>query len=381
MKANKLNITIVGGGPVGLFLGICLSHAGLKCTILEKKIAPVPDSRSLGIHPVSLKLFQQLDFCDEFLQAGIQISKGIAHNEKRKLGEINFSKLEKPFNFILACPQFETEKILTKRFLELNPNGLIRGAKVTSIHQNEASVRCRYSTSEGEFNLQSDFLIGCDGKNSFVRQEAGIFYGGKTYPDTYLMGDFDDTTDFGSNAAVFLPKEGLIESFPLPNGMRRWVVKTDDFVKNPSQQLLSNLVQKRLGYDISNVQCTMLSSFGVQQFTAEHFVKNRIILAGDAAHVVSPIGGQGMNLGWIGAWELSKAMEKISETPHEEKAALIAYQKNQKRLLKKVAKRAEWNMRLGRKQLIPFLKKTVLIIILKTSLSKIAAKLFTMRGL
>ena len=381
MSKNRFKIIIVGGGPVGLFLGICLAKAGLNCTILEKRTTPVPDSRSLGIHPVSLELFQQLGIAEEFLEAGIHIKKGIAHDGKRKLGEIDFSQLQKPFNFILACPQFETEKILTKKFLALNPDGLIKGAEVTSIEQSEQSVTCCYSKNGSEYTIESEYLIGCDGKDSFIRQEASIFYGGKRYPDTYIMGDFEDTTDFKENAAVFLPKQGMVECFPMPNSMRRWVIKTDEFVKNPSQQLLSNLIKQRLGYDISNVKCTMLSGFRVQQFTAEHFVKNRIVLAGDAAHVVSPIGGQGMNLGWLGAWELSIAMEKVSEAPHKGKEALVTYQKNQKRLLKKVAKRAEWNMRLGRKQLIPFLKKGLLAAILKTSLSKIAAKLFTMRGL
>ncbi len=381
MNANEFKIIIVGGGPVGLFLGICLSKAGINCTILEKRTHYVPDSRSLGIHPVSLELFQQLAFSEEFLRAGILIKKGLAHDGIKALGEIDFTQLKKPFNFILACPQFETEKILTNKFLELNPNGLIQGAEVTSIRQNENTIHCQYSTNNGDIDLQSDFLIGCDGKNSFIRQEAGIFYDGKRYPDTYIMGDFEDTTNFGENAAIFLPKDGLIECFPLPNNKRRWVVKTDDFAKAPSQKLLSDLVHQRVGYDISKVDCNMLSSFGVQQFTAETFAKGRVILAGDAAHIVSPIGGQGMNLGWLGAWNLSKVLENISKHPEDRKTGLTRYQKEQKKILKIVARRAEWNMRLGRKQFIPFLKSGLVRIILNSPLSKIAAKKFTMRGL
>lgn len=381
MKINKLNITIVGGGPVGLFLGICLSKAGIECTILEKRAHPVPDSRSLGIHPISLELFQQLGFSDEFLKAGIQIRKGIALDRKGKLGEINFSQLEKPFNFILACPQFETEKILTKRFLETNPNGLVKNADVISIQQNDEKATSRYILNDKEYKIESDFIIGCDGKNSFVRQESGIFYGGKRYPDTYIMGDFEDTTNFGSNASVFLPKGGLIESFPLPNNMRRWVVKTDSLVKNPTQTVLTDYIYERIGYNLSKVKNTMLSGFGVQHFMAEKFFKNRIVLAGDAAHVVSPIGGQGMNLGWIGAWKLSKALASVQNKPNKVIHFFTEYHKQQKKIVVKAALRAELNMRLGRKQRIPYLKKLLILLFLNTSLSKYATQQFAMKNL
>jgi 2-polyprenyl-6-methoxyphenol hydroxylase-like FAD-dependent oxidoreductase len=381
MKKNEFNITIVGGGPVGLFLGICLSKVGINCIILEKRTKPVPDSRSLGIHPVSLELFQQLGFSDDFLDAGISIEKGIAHTGKKKLGEIDFSQLQKPFNFILACPQFKTERILTRQFLELNPDGFINGAEVISVSQSTDSVTCEYRTSQGDFEVESSFLIGCDGKNSLVRRETDIPFEGKRYTDTYIMCDVEDTTDFGDKAVVFLPKDGLIECFPLPNNMRRWVVKTDDFIKKPTQAKLSDLILKRIGFDISIVTCSMLSTFGVQQFTAESFIENRILLAGDAAHVVSPIGGQGMNLGWLGAWKLSQALEKISCHPENKNILLEKYQKEQKRILKTAARRAEWNMKLGRKQLIPLLKKALVMAILRTPLSKSAAKIFSMRGL
>jgi len=381
MKNNEFNVTIVGGGPVGLFLGICLSKAGINCIILEKRTKPVPDSRSLGIHPISLELFQKLGFSDKFLDAGISIEKGIAHTGKAKLGEIDFSQLEKPFNFILACPQFETERILTRQFLELNPDGFIHGSEVTSISQNNDSVTCKYCTNQDDFEVTSSFLIGCDGKNSLVRRETDIPFKGKRYTDTYIMGDFEDTTDFGNKAVVFLPKDGLIECFPLPNNMRRWVVKTNNFVKKPTQEILSDFILKRIGYNISNVSCSMLSTFGVEQFTAENFAVDRILLAGDAAHIVSPIGGQGMNLGWLGAWKLARVLEKISQHPENKTILLKEYQKEQKQILKKVVRRAEWNMKLGRRQLIPFLKKGLVIIILRTPLSKSAAKIFSMRGL
>jgi 2-polyprenyl-6-methoxyphenol hydroxylase-like FAD-dependent oxidoreductase len=328
-----------------------------------------------------MELFEKLGISDHFLKHGLKIEKGIAHDGSKKLGEIDFSILNDPFNYILACPQFETEKILSEEFIKIKPNGLIKGAEVHAIHQdNKNEITCQYTLDGTEHNLESDFVIGCDGKNSFVRQEAGIFYGGKRYPDTYIMGDFEDNTDFGDKAAVFLPTQGMIECFPLPDKNRRWVVKTDKYIKKPSQKDLSDLIEERIGYDLKNIKSTMLSSFGVQHFMAEQFVKERILLCGDSAHVVSPIGGQGMNLGWIGAWKLSKVLSKIQNNS-DSVEALFLFQKSQKRVVKKAARRAEMNMILGRKQRLPIMKKLIVFLLLKTPLRKVAAQQFAMKNL
>ena len=370
-------VVIVGGGPVGLFLAICLIKKGIECRVLERRKDPVPDSRSLGIHPVSLEIFDELGITKPFLEAGLKIRKGIAFTENRKLGEISFENGPLPHNYILACPQFTTEKILREDLTKLDSNALITGANFEHLHEYGHSVEVLYSVNEkATQRITSNFIIGCDGKNSKVRKAASIHYSGKRYPDTYIMGDFEDTTEFGPDAAVFLPKTGLIECFPLPNGMRRWVVKTDHYIKEPNKELLSSAIKTRIGYDISMAKNTMLSSFGVQHFTAEVFSKGKVLLAGDAAHVVSPIGGQGMNLGWLGAWKLSEILsgDTTSET-------LKAYSKNHKKIAAKVARRAEMNMMLGRASKNPAFKNLFLNFLLRTPLKKKVARLFTMRDL
>lgn len=381
MSSKSLHIAIVGGGPVGLFLGIALSKFNIECTIIEKRSAPVPDSRSLGIHPISLELFSRLDLDEEFLKEGIQIKKGMAHNGHKELGEINFDELDKPFNFILACPQFTTERILTQKFLDVNPYGFVTEADVKAVHQNKDNVVCWYKKDGQEHATASDFLIGCDGKNSFVRESAGIKYDGEKYPDTYIMGDFEDTTEFREKAVVFLPKDGMIESFPLPNTMRRWVVRTESYIPEPSQKMLTGLINARIGYDLTKAKCSMLSTFGVQHFIAEKFYSDRIVLAGDSAHVVSPIGGQGMNLGWIGAWKLAQAFAVIQREPAKKEQLLSKYNSEQRDIVKKATRRAELNMFLGRERKIPWIKSWLVFLLLNTPFRKIAAQLFAMKNL
>lgn len=378
-------VTIIGGGPVGLFLAICLIEKGISCKVLEKRSEPVPDSRSLGIHPVSLELFDKLGITDPFIENGLKIKKGIALTERKMLGKISFEQCPKPHNYILACPQFTTEKILRNELKKLDQTALIAGVEFEQIEEFGDLVATTYSTHEqNSEQIVSRFLIGCDGKNSLVRQQASIHYSGKSYDDTYIMGDFEDNTYFGEDAAVFLPKNGLIECFPLPNGMRRWVVKTDQYISNPTQEMLAALVLDRIGYDLSGIENSMLSSFGVQHFMAETFAKGRVLLAGDAAHVVSPIGGQGMNLGWLGAWKIANMFASASDQRGEvQQVPLFTkdYSSQQRKIAKKVARRAEINMRLGRKQSNPLLRNLFVQTMLHSPLKTKIAELFTMRGL
>lgn len=387
MKKTKpdIPVVIVGGGPVGLFLAICLIKKGIECRVLEKRQEPIADSRSLGIHPVSLELFDEVGITEPFLKAGLKIRRGLALTEKNKLGEISFEHCPKPHNYILACPQFTTEKILREELSKLDEHALITGATFQSFLEHEQSVEITYSANQQTYQqITSNFIVGCDGKNSLVRQQASIHYSGKRYDDTYIMGDFEDTTDFSSDAAVFLTKSGLIECFPLPNGMRRWVVKTDKYISKPNHEKLATLVLERLGYDLFGIKSTMLSSFGVQHFMAETFAKRRVLLAGDAAHVVSPIGGQGMNLGWLDCQILAMQLHALVNSKGElnyDPAILKKYSLRQKKIVKKAARRAEINMALGRKYRIPLLRNLFVKGMLQSPLKNKVAEIFTMRGL
>jgi 2-polyprenyl-6-methoxyphenol hydroxylase-like FAD-dependent oxidoreductase len=379
MKNNSTDIpvVIVGGGPVGLFLAICLIKKGIQCTVIEKRKNPVPDSRSLGIHPVSLELFDKVGITESFLDKGLKIRKGFALTSDKILGEIVFDSCPKPHNYILACPQFTTEEILRNELHQLGKNILVTQAEFIDLRQNKDHVNVQYRDERGNMHtVAAEYLIGCDGKNSLVRQRSSIHYSGKRYDDTYIMGDFEDNTNFGTDAAVYLLPGGLIECFPLPNGMRRWVIKTDDYIEKPESNIIVKLVKDRVDHDLSGINSVMVSSFGVQHFIAETFVKNRVILAGDAAHIVSPVGGQGMNLGWIDAWRVAEVLSKANID-----RGLIAYSKQQRKITRKVAKRAELNMLLGRKTKLPFFRNLIVSTMLKKPLTNRVAQLFTMRGL
>ena len=379
---NIEDVVVVGGGPVGLFLGLCLHHRGIPCTIIEQRTEIMSGSRSLGIHPVSLELFEKLGMEDPFLQAGLKVHRGHAHSGKKQLGTIDFSSCPAPYNFILLLAQSETERILKEELLSVSPHSIIEGAEVTHLHQEAFYVQLEVNKEGETHSLETGYVVGCDGKHSFVRESAGIPFKGKRYPDTYLMGDFKDSTHFGDDAVVYLPKDGLIECFPLPHNMRRWVAKTSSYVKKPSPELLSELIKQRIDVELDSSTCTTYSGFGVQHYIADRFVADRILLAGDAAHVVSPIGGQGMNLGWLDAWHLANVMSFCRGISKDLPLAdMFVYESKQKPMARKVARRAELNMRMGRAYHFPWLKNQWVSRLTQSPLQKNIAEFFTMRGL
>jgi len=327
--------------------------------------APLPDSKWPGVR---------------MTLAELDIYEGQIQEARREVKDITILKgLECEWD--PSYRNFYTEELLEEWVKTLNSDVIVRGATVEKLENSEHQASVTYSINGRNQQISSDFLIGCDGKNSFVRKSSNISFDGSSYPDTYVMGDFDDNTAFGKDAAVFLHRDGLVESFPLPNGQRRWVVKTDSFNKDPEKSQLIEQIFKRTHLHLGNCKNYMLSSFGVQHLLADAFHKNRFLLAGDAAHIVSPIGGQGMNLGWIDAEECLKTLMKIRQDPGSEDHHLKHYSTKQRKIAKQVAKRAEMNMRLGRKESANVWTRASLLMVLKTPLRHILARIFTMRGL
>src|SRR5699024_11382889 len=145
-------------------------------------------------------------------------------------------------------------------------------------------------------------------KISFIINQSVTSFDGINYPGTYIKEDFTDNTSIGSDAAVFLSDEGIIESFPLPQNRRRGVVKTNQYCSRDQRKKIERTVRQRIDHKLSDTDHFMLSSFGVEKRRARPMVKDRIILCGDAAHVVRPIGGQGMNPGWLAARALFRSL-------------------------------------------------------------------------
>jgi 2-polyprenyl-6-methoxyphenol hydroxylase-like FAD-dependent oxidoreductase len=200
-------IIIVGAGPVGLTLACLLAQRGVRVVVVESRTERSPHSRAIGIHPPALAVLDALgvEVGGQVRAEGIAITGGQVFCDAKRIGRL---ALPVP---PICLPQARTEAILEARLATLAPGALQRGRQVVGIM--ETAKHVQVSCQDGE-SFAAPLVVGCDGTRSVVRTLAGIGQIGQTYPDRYLMGDFADDTDFGTDAALFFSREGIVESFP-----------------------------------------------------------------------------------------------------------------------------------------------------------------------
>lgn len=368
-------VAVVGGGPVGLYLACRLAVLGVPATVIEERPAPGGHSRAIGIHPPALEALAAVGLAERLTACGARVTRARAYSDGRLLGTLDLGGGPAPYPFVLTVPQPVTEALLAARLEELAPGALVRGRALTGLRQDADGVTLELSGGE---RLRAPLALGCDGRRSATRHLAGIGTVGGPHRDAYLMADLADTTGFGAEAAIFLTRTGVVESFPLPGGQRRWVARTGGRVGGDLESL-RRLVRARTGLVLPG-RAGMVSAFGIETLAARRLARGRVALAGDAAHVVPPIGGQGLNLGWLGADRLARAVAAglAAERPEE---ALVAYARRQTVAFARAARRARLNVWLGRPWERPWLRDHALGAVLGRRLGPVAARFFTMRGL
>jgi 2-polyprenyl-6-methoxyphenol hydroxylase-like FAD-dependent oxidoreductase len=358
------DVAVVGGGPVGVFLAVLLAQAGVSVQVLEQRLERSPHSRAIGIHPPALAALAEAGVAKTMSSEGVQIRRGEARSGGRPVAAVDFSAASSRFPYVLTLPQLRTEAILEARLRELDPQALVRGARVDSLHDDGGRVLLRGTTGRaGEaeaaagsadeadtgpaFGASARIVVAADGARSPVRTLLGTPCPTRALPDTYLMGDFADSTGDGPVGVLYLESGGIVESFPLPGGIRRWVAHTDTLMGAATAGDLAALVAERTGVRPDPETNTMLSAFSVRTGLARELVRGRTVLIGDAAHEVSPIGGQGMNLGWLDAAELAPIIT-ASLRGDTVGAELAAYGRTRRRAAVVASLQAQLNMMLGR---------------------------------
>jgi 2-polyprenyl-6-methoxyphenol hydroxylase-like FAD-dependent oxidoreductase len=375
------DVAVVGGGPVGLYLGARLAQLGVDVCVLEQKRDPRADSRSIGIHPPSLELLARLGVASPMVAEGVAVRRGLAFSDRRLLGEVRFDDLPGDFRYVLTLPQDRTEAILARRLEELAPDALHKGATASVVRPTPHGVLLAYDAEGEQKVLRARVVVGCDGARSMVRASSGIAFPGRSYDAHFLMGDFRDDTAFGSAAAVYLTTEGLVESFPLPGRMRRWVAALDAPARSTAPEALAAMVFARTSLGVDPRTCTMTSAFTPERRLASRFALGGVALAGDAAHVLSPIGGQGMNLGWLDAAALTQALPDRVLAGSNAAQRLGRYSRERRRRAAEAIRRAEMNMWIGRSRHDSDLRRRALAQTLRSRVAPTLSRIFTMRGL
>jgi 2-polyprenyl-6-methoxyphenol hydroxylase-like FAD-dependent oxidoreductase len=390
------DVVIVGAGPVGILLGCLLAGRGIDVEVLERRTEPSMRSRAIGIHPPSMRVLEQIGVADEVLARAVRIREGVVRCDRRTLGRLSFAGAAPRYPFVAALPQYETEALLRRRFDVLRPAGLRQGVSVTGLR--DLGDHVELTAGDGE-RIQARYVVAADGARSLIRQAAGIGWAARGRSETYLMGDFPDHGEHGTTAVLFFERGGVVESFPLPNGRRRWVAMTERLVTDASRADLAALIRSRTGVglpvpagaasaslggpssglpggwpggwpgdspgDLPNAvpagwttapptgppvgsPLGPPSAFAARQHLAGRMSVGRVALVGDAAHEISPIGGQGMNLGWLDCLALAPALERALAEPAAAASVLAGFDRRRRRAARMAARQAGFNMAMGR---------------------------------
>ncbi|TLM87625.1 NAD(P)/FAD-dependent oxidoreductase [Pseudarthrobacter sp. NamE5] len=353
------DVVIVGGGPVGLYLAASLLQEGVSVRVLEQRTERSPHSRAIGIHPPALAALNQVHVAGAMVREGVSIRTGKAISGGKTVGTLSFAGVSEDFPFVLALPQSRTEQLLEERVRALSADAIVRGVRVTGVTDDGETAAVAVEPLAGagtrRKEIEASIVVAADGARSNLRTALGVPVKAKEYPDHYLMGDFADAGEYGQMAVLFLEAEGIVESFPLPGGVRRWVVRLSRPPKDAGAGQLAGLVMRRTGVLPDLQTNTMMSAFSVRSTLARRMVSGRVVLIGDAAHEVSPIGGQGMNLGWLDAQALSPLIRvALADGPVD--LQLKRFEADRQRAAVTARRQSEVNMMLGRPLPAPFLK-------------------------
>jgi 2-polyprenyl-6-methoxyphenol hydroxylase-like FAD-dependent oxidoreductase len=337
-RHNGVPVVIVGAGPTGVMLAIELARRGLPVRIFDKQPKRSIETRAIGIHARTLETFHQLGIVDQFLERGHRTTGMAVHTRARRSTKVDFGRLDSPYPFVLMLGQDQTQEILDRKLEQIGVS-IERGSEVVKLdHQTDRVEITITRAGEQEERLAADWVVGCDGAHSILRRHLGVSFDGDDYGQDWLMTEVNIEWPIERQRFhVFSYTATPVVAFPLPDG--RWRVFLPQVPNRagerqpPDMREIERLVAQRGPASMKLTNPTLLQAFRCYRRSTRIMRRGRLLVAGDAAHIHSPAGGQGMNTGLQDAcnlgWKLAlvahgETVPELLNTYQDERVPIAA---------------------------------------------------------
>ncbi|MGW7408187.1 FAD-dependent monooxygenase [Streptomyces sp. NPDC054833] len=317
---TDVDVLIVGAGPTGLTAACEAIRHGLTVRIVDRNPSRSTFSKALVVHARTMEVFETMGVADQILAEGTRFAALNVHTRRRSPVRVDLLGLpwgDTAYPFWLSIPQYATERVL-EAHLDQAGGKVEWGVTLDEIHDDHDHVQAALEHAGGRHEtVRARWLIGCDGGRSRVRDDAGLSLDRSDAGATFVLADVRTTATLPEDEGhAFLAPEGLLLIVPMPEP-RRWRIiahvpqARQDTPVLIGEEFLDRLIRQRSGIAFGSRDVTWKSQFRLSHGLADHYRKGRVFLAGDAAHIHSPVGGQGLNTGVQDAhnllWKLAAA--------------------------------------------------------------------------
>lgn len=300
-----IDVLIIGAGPVGLFLANECARRGLRWRIVEARPALSVHSKALAIFPRTLEIFDMAGVADPFVEAANRVTALAMMPNGKPLAQLRFRVEQSPYPYIAMVPQNVTESILAEA-LQRKGGRIEFETAFVSADEKDDRVEITLDHCGTREQVAAAFVVGCDGAHSTVRKSMNLAFAGEQYEMPFMLADVDIRSALPPDELQLCPSElGPLALFPIGDNRRRIVATVDQQEGTaPDLEFVRKLVAQRAPAGVQVEKLHWSSFFRIHHRQVSRLRRGRMFLAGDAAHIHSPFGGQGMNTGLQDVWNL-----------------------------------------------------------------------------